>query len=219
MAEGQVKVAVVSPQPVVAAGFASMLADHGDRFVIVDLPTAVDAAEPDVVLYDVLGLFVGDGEDLDFLVKKTAASVFAVARPLRPDLLAQALGRGADGFFDLGVTEGELCAAIESAMTGWQVGDDGPDPLVGSSTSKQRSHRLGRDVGLSPRQNRILALIAQGLTNDEIAARDFLSMNTVKTYIRSAYQKIGVANRSQAVVWAVQHGFGTEVDTSTFDDT
>lgn len=218
MAEGPVKVAVLSPQPVVVEGLVSMLAHHADRFVVVDAPTAFDDPEPDVALYDVLGLFQGDGEDLDYLVQKTATAVFAVGRPLRPDLLTQALNRGADGFFDLGVTEDELCTAIESAMTGWQVGDTVPDPMVGSSTSEQRSQRLGQDVGLSPRQTRILALIAQGLTNEEIASRDFLSANTVKTYIRSAYQKIGVTNRSQAIVWAVNHGFATEVDTSSFDE-
>ena len=149
-------------------------------------------------------------------MKKTACVVFAVSRTLRPDLLSQALARGADGFFELGVTEDELITAVDSAMTGWQLGDPGPDPVVGSSTSEQRLVRLGGDLGLTGRETRVLALIAQGLTNDEIAARDFLSINSVKVYIRHAYRKIGVNSRSQAAIWAVQHGFSTASDASTF---
>ena len=53
----------------------------------------------------------------------------------------------------------------------------------------------------------MIALIAQGLSNQEIADRAFLSINSVKTYIRSAYRKIGVERRTQAVLWATQNGF------------
>ena len=53
----------------------------------------------------------------------------------------------------------------------------------------------------------MLALITQGLSNQEIAERSYLSINSVKTYIRTAYRKIGVTRRSQAVVWGMQHGF------------
>ena len=53
----------------------------------------------------------------------------------------------------------------------------------------------------------MLALIAQGLSNQEIADGAFLSINSVKTYIRSAYRKIGVQRRTQAVLWATRNGF------------
>ena len=52
----------------------------------------------------------------------------------------------------------------------------------------------------------MLCLIAQGLSNQEIADRAFLSINSVKTYIRSAYRKIGVERRTQAVLWATRNG-------------
>ena len=60
--------------------------------------------------------------------------------------------------------------------------------------------------GLSAREVQVLALIAAGLTNQEIADRVFVSINSVKTYVRSAYRKIGVNSRSQAAVWGLQHG-------------
>jgi len=212
MPAGIAKVAVLSPHPVVVEGFTAMLSRHHDRVEVIDLPTSFDDLEPDVVLYDVAALADGDGVDLDELVKTTATVVLALARDLRPDLLGRALSRGVDGFFPIHAEEEELLAAVDSAMTGWQAGDPGPDPVVGSSTSEQRSHRMGADAGLSDREHLVISLIAQGLSNDQIAAREFITVNTVKTYIRTAYRKIGVQTRAQAVVWAVQHGVGADVD-------
>lgn len=63
-------------------------------------------------------------------------------------------------------------------------------------------------AGLTERETQILDWIAQGLSNREIAERGFVSINSVKTYIRSAYRKIGVQSRSQAVAWAVRRGYG-----------
>jgi len=53
----------------------------------------------------------------------------------------------------------------------------------------------------------MLALIAQGLSNEDIASACYLSINTVKSYIRDAYRKIGVTTRPQAVAWALKNGF------------
>ena len=61
-------------------------------------------------------------------------------------------------------------------------------------------------AGLAPRELEVLALITQGLTNQEIADRAYLSINSVKTYVRSAYRKIGVSRRSQAVGWGLRAG-------------
>ena len=66
---------------------------------------------------------------------------------------------------------------------------------------------LGEEVGLTPRRGAILRLLTLGLSNQEIADECFLSINSVESYIRSAYRRIGVTSRSQAVVWCIQHGF------------
>ncbi|WP_338089688.1 helix-turn-helix transcriptional regulator [Nocardioides lijunqiniae] len=58
---------------------------------------------------------------------------------------------------------------------------------------------------LSPRELDVLRLIAIGLTNQEIATRLHLSMNTIKTYIRTGYRKLGVVHRSQAVILMRDH--------------
>ncbi|MCW2757804.1 MAG: regulatory protein LuxR [Nocardioidaceae bacterium] len=59
---------------------------------------------------------------------------------------------------------------------------------------------------LSERERDILALIATGFANAEIATEMYISINTIKSYIRSAYRKMNVTSRSQAVIWAIDHG-------------
>ena len=63
---------------------------------------------------------------------------------------------------------------------------------------------------LSARETQVVALIVQGLSNAEIAATAFLSINSVKTYIRTAYRKMGVTRRAQAVGWGMTHGFAPD---------
>ena len=65
----------------------------------------------------------------------------------------------------------------------------------------------GRAEGLTDREAEILALITQGRSNAEIAELTFLGINSIKSYIRSTYRKIGVASRTQAVLWGIDHGF------------
>ncbi|WP_345522595.1 response regulator transcription factor [Nocardioides conyzicola] len=202
----------MSPQPIVEAGVVGLLSQHRDRVELVPAPRAgaqADAdvpVEPDVVLYDAIGLLHGDADDFDYLVDHTKAHVLVISRDLRPDLAGRALQRGAQGYFSLGVDNEELLAAVDSAVTGWVVGDPGEDPTVGSGVSAAAALRNGNSVSLSGREAQTLEFIAQGLSNKEIAARQYLSINSVKTYIRTAYQKIGVATRAQAVSWAIQNG-------------
>jgi DNA-binding CsgD family transcriptional regulator len=72
---------------------------------------------------------------------------------------------------------------------------------------RARDHDLGRDVRLTPREEDVLALVVAGRSNADIAELLFLSPNTVKSFIRTAYAKIGATTRSQAVAWGIQHGY------------
>lgn len=64
--------------------------------------------------------------------------------------------------------------------------------------------RSGAD-DLSKREREMITLISQGLSNQEIAETLFLSINSVKTYIRTAYHRIGATRRSQAVIWGIRN--------------
>jgi DNA-binding NarL/FixJ family response regulator len=194
-------VAVVSPQAVVRHGLAELLARYPDRVTLVPYP---EGSEPDVVLFDVVDLADGDLSGLRELLATTSAKVLAMNRELRSDLAARALAVGADGLFSIGVTETELIEAVEAVVegNGTSAGDSGPDADL----------RLGADVGLTSREVEVLTLIAQGRTNREIAETLYLSPNSIKTYVRTAYRKIGATSRSQAVGWAIRNGFPVDGD-------
>jgi len=192
-------VAVVSPQPVVRHGLVDLLARHPHRVSVVVYP---DGHDPDVVLYDVVDLADGDSSGLRELLSSTSAKVLAMSRDLRPDLAVRAMAAGADGFFSIGVTEAELISAVEAAADGSGSGLSLPAP--------DSDHRLGAEAGLTTREAEVLTLIAQGRTNREIAEELYLSPNSIKTYVRTAYRKIGATSRSQAVGWAIRNGFPVE---------
>jgi len=81
-----------------------------------------------------------------------------------------------------------------------------PDP-AGSRAAVVGGDWPGREEGLTAREAEVLALITQGMSNVDIATRTSLSINSIKSYIRSCYRKIGVSSRSQAVLWGATHGF------------
>ena len=200
-------VAVCSPHPVVLTGLEAVLGRHPDRFRIVPPPDGPEREEPGVVLYDVFALRRGDDE-LTRLLEQTSARVIAVGRELRPDLTTRALAAGVDGSVALGADEDELVEAVASARADGGRNGTTRAPVVPIA----RSGRLGARFGLSPREADVLGLIVLGLTNKQIADRLFLSINSVKTYVRNAYGKIGAANRSQAVGWAIRNGFETTAE-------
>ena len=187
------RVAVVTPHPVVRHGLGYLLHRHPHRVQVVDFP---DHADPDVVLFDVVDLVDHDYSELQSLLDATSARVLAVSRDLRPDLAARALNAGAHGSFSIGVSEEELLEAVESSMS--------TDAGRGAGRAESA---LGGSAGLTTREVQVLTLIAQGRTNREVADELYLSPNSIKTYVRTAYRKIGAASRSQAVSWAIRHGF------------
>jgi DNA-binding NarL/FixJ family response regulator len=181
------RVGIVSTQEVLGKGLAAMLQQHPGRTRL------TDADDADVVLYDVLGVHRTNGADLEQLLRETESVVLAVSRDLRPDLRARALAAGAHGWISMSVDSAGLIEAVEAAAEGREL----PGAV----------DRLGQSVGLTAREVEVLALITQGMSNLEIAEKLYLSINSVKTYIRSAYAKIGATSRSRAVAWCLQHGF------------
>jgi DNA-binding NarL/FixJ family response regulator len=189
---------VLTTQEVVAVGLRTILETVVSPFPITTRGT--EGAEPDVVLYDVIKLHLEDGAELDYWLRDTGSTVIAVVRTLRPDLGARAMEKGVEWAIDLGITADELVRVIQDAMTGHL--EECP-----SVHELDAGAYLGAGFGLTRRESSVLGLVAQGLRNQEIAAAEFISINSVKTYIRTSYRKIGAKSRSQAVAWAIQHGF------------
>jgi two-component system, NarL family, response regulator LiaR len=106
------------------------------------------------------------------------------------------------------IREGEL--PLRAGAAAWVPLRTGVEQIVAVVEAAARPAPGGGGgaelAGLTGREVEVLELIAEGLTNQEIADRIYISINSVKTYIRSAYRKIGVNSRSQAAVWSLQHG-------------
>ena len=202
-----IRLAIVDDYALVIAGVARFLAD--ERIDVVEtaasLPVITDV---DIVLYDTFGQVQGDGIDLEDFVRESGAKVVIYSWNLQPDLVERAIEGGASGYLSKVLTGPEIVTALERIMDGEVVVLTGDN----ETSVEGAGDWPGRPAGLSPREAEILALITQGLSNQEIADRAYLSINSVKTYIRSAYRKIGVERRTQAALWGVSHGFQPDTE-------
>jgi|tagenome__1003787_1003787.scaffolds.fasta_scaffold19770894_1 DNA-binding NarL/FixJ family response regulator len=188
-------------QRAVALGLRAMLDQARTSFDIV--AEGPPGAQPDLVLYDVINLNESPGDDLDHLLRHSISAVIAVDRTLKPELGTRARDKGVEWAITLDITDEELTRVIEDAVAGTLDSDDN---VV---TGWHAKDYLGREAGLSPRESGVLQLVVMGRSNQEIADELYLSINSVKTYIRSTYRKIGATTRSQAILWAVRQGFLT----------
>ncbi|WP_148613471.1 response regulator transcription factor [Nocardioides rubriscoriae] len=203
MAGSRVRVAIVDDYEIVVAGLAALLSPFADRVEVVELDSNVPViSDVDVVLYDSFAQVQGPDIDLDDLVGGGPAKVVVFSWNTSPDLVRQTFDAGVHGYVSKGVTPQGLVDALLRVHAGERVAPE-PDPPARDDVGAWP----GADVGLSGRESEVLALICQGLSNDEIAERLFVTVNTVKTYIRTCYRKIDVDTRTKAVLWGLEHGF------------
>ena len=202
--QGPVRVAVVNDYAIVVGGVASMLEPYSDQVVVVEL----DSREPvvsdvDVVLFDTFSQLRPDRVDLGRLTAGAPARVVVYSWAVEPELVRECLRQGAAGYLAKNLDGRQLAEAIVRVHRGERVV---PAP-VEVEEDAIRGSWPGQEAGLTARESEVLALITQGLSNQEIADRSYLSINSVKTYVRTAYRKLGVSRRSQAVAWCMRHGF------------
>ena len=201
-----IRIAIVNDYEMVVVGVAAMLAPHHEQVTVVEVDSGVPVvSDVDVILYDTFGQVQGDGVDLEDLVHGTAARVVIFSWNLQPDLVERAIRKGASGYLSKGLTAEEIVDALRDVRQGKIVTPPAAETDAGGHDVD--GDWPGRDFGLTAREAEVLALITQGLSNQEIAERSYLSINSVKTYIRNAYRKIGATRRSQAVIWGMKHGF------------
>lgn len=199
-----VRIAIVNDYEIVIAGVAGLLAPYADRVAVIERDGQMPVvSEVDVILYDTFGQVQGDGVDLEDLVRGGRAKVVIFSWNTEPGLVARAIAKGARGYLAKSAEAAEVVAAIERVHAGEQVVPI--DAIDGAGATK--GGWPGKQHGLTAREAEVLALITQGLSNQEIADKCYLSINSVKTYIRTAYRKMGVSRRSQAVLWGLGHGF------------
>ena len=196
---GPVRVAIIDPYEIVVAGLRTLLAPYPLRVQTVSCPSD----DVDLILYGVDddGATSHDAQ-LHALLRSSSAMV--VAYGWNPDgrTAADAAACGLHEFLPKQLPADVLVARIEDLHRHRRPAAN----LLQSGGCHPES------AGLTGRELEVLTLIAAGHSNLEIAAELFLSINTVKTYVRTAYRKIGVHRRAQAVIWAEQHGLGGSPD-------
>jgi len=202
-----IRVALVNDYEVVVAGLLHMFANYSERIEVVKLVANREVRERvDIALYDSFGQTTPESTSVERvlhnpLVKRTVIYTWN----FQPTRIEQATQDGASGYLSKTLPARELVEALEQVHAGKLVVS--PAPKAANPTG---GNWPGREEGLSYREGEVIALITQGLSNAEIASTMFLSPNSVKSYIRSAYRKIGVMRRSQAVSWGMRHGFAAD---------
>ena len=200
-----IRVIAVDDHQVVRGGIKYALLDYDDVELVAEAHSGEDAvrlcqqARPDVVLMDLMmpGM---DGVETTRAIREQCPEVqiLVLSSFHDKDLVPRAMQAGAIGYLLKGVSNQDLVEAIRTAHAGEPVlAREAMAALVQAATP---SPKLGDD--LSEREREVLALLAQGLSNKEIAERLFLSVATVKYHVRVLLSKLGATSRAEAVALA-----------------
>ncbi|GAB3080811.1 response regulator transcription factor [Intrasporangium mesophilum] len=216
----RIEVALMAEAPLVVEGLKRLLElhDHHGEVTLRELGLW-DAIPPDVdlVLYDVFGpdrryIVVPPALDARDAAKRAGrvhAKLILFGWQIEPHLIDDALAKNqADGYISKGLPADELVGAVRRAARESRIVVLLPRPALVDPRAGDEHFYVGQREGLSERESEVMGMIAQGMSNQDIAGRLHITVNTLKFYIRGAYQKLGLTRRSQAVAWARSHGFG-----------
>ena len=214
-----VRVLVCDDQALIRMGFATIIDAQPDLEVVgecADGRAAVDMTarvRPDVVVMDVR-MPVLDGIEATRLLAGAGVAnpvkVLIVTTFNLDEYVYEALRAGASGFLLKDAPPAQLLHGIRTVATGAALlAPEVTRQLVGRYAARIRPADDTGDPALTPRELEVLRLIANGLSNGEIAATLVISQETVKTYVSRILAKLGLRDRVQAVVYAYRQGLCT----------
>lgn len=221
-AEPPIRVLVADDQAIVREGLATVLSLLPDVEVV---GTAADGEEavalavqrhPDVVLMDLrMPRMDGVAATARLAVDVPAAAVLVLTTYADNDSIVAALTAGARGYLTKDAGRAELAAAVRAVASGQSTfGAEIGAAIVSSLTRSQRgtaspsASLAARFPQLTGRESDVLALLAEGLTNGQIAERLFVGVSTVKTHVNAVFAKLGVRDRRAAVALVRDAGAG-----------
>jgi DNA-binding NarL/FixJ family response regulator len=162
-----------------------------------------DRHRPDVVLMDLSMPVLGGVEATGQIAAAHdgAVSVVILTSFSDRDQVLAALDAGASGYLLKDADPDELIRGIRAAARG-------ESPIAPKAAREVIATRTGQRTGpeLSQRERDVLALVAEGLPNKQIALRLSISEKTVKAHLTNIFERLGVTDRYQAALWAKQHG-------------
>jgi DNA-binding NarL/FixJ family response regulator len=205
-----IRVLIADDHPLARAGLEQLLGALDDITLVGAAQGGREAVqlaaehEPDVVLMD-LEMPDMDGIESTLALRKSRPGIAVVVLTSFSDRerILAALDAGAVGYLLKDVQPDELARAIQAA-----AGGQAPlDPRAARELLAGRRTPAG--PALTAREEEVLALVAEGMPNKLIARRLDISERTVKGHLTHVFERIGVSDRTQAALWAREHGLGT----------
>ncbi|GAA2296760.1 response regulator transcription factor [Actinomadura luteofluorescens] len=196
------RVMIVDDHPIVREGLRGMLAAETDIEVAAEAASGDEAVAvvpsvgPDVILMD-LRMPSGDGVSA---IERLPGHRILVLTTFQEDAgIVRAIEAGAAGYLLKDASRADLAAAVRDVAAGRRV-------LSPEVSARLAAAGEARPPVLSARESQVLALVAEGLTNAEIGARLYIGQATVKTHLLRIFGKLGVSDRTAAVMAALEHG-------------
>ena len=179
-----------------------------------DPETAIElSAEhlPDVVLMDIVFRGGMSGIEATRRIKEISPSTKVVIITAHDEdrLLVEAVEAGASGFLGKGEAAEEVLSAAKAAAEGEVLIDPTTLTRLLAQVAREREARRGAQMlldDLTDREREILHLLAEGMRNEQIAQKLFISPQTVQTHVRNILGKLRVHSKLEAVAFAVKHG-------------
>ena len=202
-----IRLALVNDFEVVIRGLADMLHSATDEIEVVELDARVPVdSSVDIALYDTFAQRQANSPKVEELVANPLVSKVAVYTwNLDDRLVGNAMAMGVSAYLSKTLATHDLVDALRKVHGGETVVSREPE-----SGGTVQGDWPGREEGLTAREAEVVTLITQGHSNADIAEMASLSINSVKSYIRSSYRKMGVTSRTNAVLWGLDHGMGPD---------
>jgi len=210
-----IRLLIIDDHEMVREGLKAMLVSEPDFAIVGDAANAEQALElierlrPDVILLDIRLPGVSGIEVCRTVTERyPETSVIILTTFSDENLVAQCIQAGARGFIVKDIERFDLKRSIRAVARGEAAIDT--KAAVAVLAQLRRSPKVNSDPSpeqLSSQQLVILRLVAQGLSSREIATQLYLSENTVKGYVQEILHRLGVKNRTEAVMVAVKQGW------------
>lgn len=203
-----IRILIADDHPVVRQGLAGMLIPRNGMQVVGEATNGLEAVElahklqPDVIMMDMMMPELNGAEaTARIIAQNPSARILILTSFGEPGALIEAIHAGALGCLLKDSQPDDLLSAIRSVYRGQMS----ISQALAAKLMDQSPARPKPETVLTEREREIVALVAEGLANKEIARRLSLSPNTVRSHVSSILQKLNLTNRTQLAVYARDH--------------